>query len=86
MQADFVLGVQEYRLGHILSLSLCVCVCVYVCVCEHFQISSPLKPLGRLQPNFMCGPHGMDKRKFVQMVQGIYCIHLDLHCCQSLVN
>ena len=34
---------------------------------QHFQTS--LKPLGRLNPNFMCSLLGMGERKFVQMVQ-----------------
>ena len=70
------------RIGRPLS-SICtyvcmyVCVCVYVCVClslsvcvcEHFQSSSPQKPLGQLMSNFICSFHGMGERKFVQLVQ-----------------
>ena len=43
-------------------MCVCVCVCmymrVYVCMCvyQHFQTSSPLKPLGRLKPNFIMEP------------------------------
>ena len=35
---------------------------------QHFQTSSPLKPLGLLKPNFMWSLLGMGERKFVQMV------------------
>ena len=41
---------------------VCMCICVYtcvyvcMCVCQHFQTSSPLKPLGRLKPNFIVEP------------------------------
>ena len=44
----------------------------YVCVlyvCQHFQTSSPLKPLGRLKPNFIWSLLGTGERKFVQTVQ-----------------
>ena len=49
-------------------ICVCVCVCMYVClyvyacvyvwmcVCQHFQTYSPLKPLGRLKPNFIMEP------------------------------
>ena len=37
-------------------------------VCQHFQTSSPLKPLGRLKPNFICSLLGTGERKFVQTV------------------
>ena len=47
---------------------MCVCVCVCV-VCQHFQTSSPLKPLGRLKPNFIWSLLGTGERKFVQMIQ-----------------
>ena len=36
--------------------------------CQHFQTSSPLKPLGQLKPNFIWSLHGLGERKFVQMV------------------
>ena len=48
-------------------MGMYVCVCVYVC--QHFQTSSPLKPLGRLKPNFMWSLLGMGEQKFVQTVQ-----------------
>ena len=51
-----------YSIGRPLSS-----VCMYVC--QHFQTSSPLKPLGWLKPNFMWSLLGMGERKFVQMVQ-----------------
>ena len=37
---------------------VCTYACVYVCVCvcRHFQTPSPLKPLGRLKPNFIMEP------------------------------
>ena len=38
-------------------------------VCQHFQTSSPLKPLGRLKPNFIWSLLGTQEWKFVQMVQ-----------------
>ena len=44
------------------SVGMCV-------VCQHFQTSSPLKPLGRLKPNFIWSLLGMGELKFVQMVQ-----------------
>ena len=44
-----------------------MCVCMYVC--QHFQTFSPLKPLGRLKPNFIWSLLGMGERKFVQTVQ-----------------
>ena len=39
-------------------MCVCVCVCVFMCmyVCQHIQTSSPLKPLGRLKPNFIMEP------------------------------
>ena len=40
-------------------------MCVYVC--QHFQ-TSPLKPLGRLKPNFIWSLLGMGEWKFIQMV------------------
>ena len=40
---------------------------VRVC-CQYFQTSSPLKPLGRLKPNFSWRLLGTGERKFVQMV------------------
>ena len=51
-----------YSIGRPLSS-----VCLYVC--KHFQTSSPLKPLGRLKPNFMWSLLGMGERKCVQIVQ-----------------
>ena len=58
----------------ILSFTLlerCSVVRGYVClyVYQHFQTFSPLKPLGRLKPNFMWSLLGMGERKFVQTVQ-----------------
>ena len=47
-------------------------VCMCVCVCHHFQTSSPLKPLGRLKPNFIWSLPGTGERKFVQMVLVIW--------------
>ena len=41
---------------------------MYLC-CQHFETSSPLKPLGQLKPNFMWSLLGMGERKFVQTVQ-----------------
>ena len=42
-----------YSIGRPLSsVSVCVNVCMYY-ACQHFQTSSPLKPLGRLKPNFI---------------------------------
>ena len=38
-------------------------------VCQHFQTSSPLKPLGRLKPKFIWSLLRMGERKLVQMVQ-----------------
>ena len=35
-------------------------------VCQHFQTSSPLKPLGWLKPNFIWSLLGTGERKFVQ--------------------
>ena len=35
---------------------VCVCVCVCMYVCQHFQTSSPLKPLGQLKPHFIMEP------------------------------
>ena len=55
-----------YRIGSPLS-SICVCVCMCV-VCQHFQ-TSPLKPLGRLKPNFIWSLLGTGEQKFVQTVQ-----------------
>ena len=49
-----------------------VCMCVCVCVCHHFQTSSPLKPLGRLKPNFIWSLPGTGEQKFVQMVLVIW--------------
>ena len=40
-----------------------------MCVCQHFQTSSPLKPLDQLKPNFMWSLHGMREGKFIQIVQ-----------------
>ena len=40
---------------------------VGICVCKHFRTSSPLKPLGRLKPNFIWSLHGIEERKFVQI-------------------
>ena len=37
-------------------------------VCQRFQTSSPLKPLGRLKPNFMWSSLWMGEQKFLQMV------------------
>ena len=37
-------------------------------VCQHFQTSSPLKPLGRLKPNFIWSLLVIGERKFVQTV------------------
>ena len=37
-------------------------VCMYVC--QHFQTSSPLKPLGRLKPNSIWSLLGMVERNF----------------------
>ena len=54
----------DYSIGRHLS-SVCM---YYVCVCQHFQKSSPLKPLGRLKLNFMWSLLGMGERKFLQMV------------------
>ena len=43
-------------------------VCHPYVVCQHFQTSSPQKPLGRLKPNFMWSHLGTGERKFVQTV------------------
>ena len=43
-------------------------VCRTSSVCQHFQISSPQKPLGQLKPNFMWRLYGSGKRKFLQTV------------------
>ena len=37
-------------------------------MCQHFQTSSPQKPLGRLKPNFIWSLLGTGERKFVQTV------------------
>ena len=39
-----------------------------MCVCQHFQTSSPLKPLGWLNPNFIWSLLGTGEQKFVQTV------------------
>ena len=44
-----------------------VCMNVWIYMFQHFQTLSPLKPLGRLKPNFIRSLHGMGERKFVQM-------------------
>ena len=49
-----------------MCVGVCVCVCV---VCQHFQTSSPLKPLVRLKSNFIWSLLRMGERKFVQMFQ-----------------
>ena len=51
-----------YRIGRPLSS-----VCVYVC--QHFQTSSPQKPLGKSKSNFIWSLHGIGERKFVLLVQ-----------------
>ena len=48
---------------------MCVCVCVCVYVCQHFQTSSPQKPLGQSKSNFIWSLNGMGERKFIQLVQ-----------------
>ena len=37
-------------------------------VCQHFQTSSPQKPLGQLKPNFMWRLYGSGERKLLQTV------------------
>ena len=37
-------------------------------VCQHFQTSSPQKPLGQLKTNFICSLHRLGERKFLQTV------------------
>ena len=54
-----------YSIGRPLS-SLGMCVCVFG---QHFQMCSPLKPLGWMKPNFMWRLLGMGERKFIQTVQ-----------------
>ena len=41
---------------------------VRMCVCQHFQTSSPLKPLGWLKPKFIRSLLGTGERKFIQMI------------------
>ena len=41
-------------------------------VCQHFQTSSPLKPLGQLNSNFIWRLLRMGERKFVQMFLGTW--------------
>ena len=41
-------------------------------VCQHFQTSSPQKPLGHLKPNFMWRLYGSGERKFLQTVMVIW--------------
>ena len=47
---------------------LIVCMPPSYVVHRHVQISSPLKPLGQVKPNFILSLHGLGERKFVQMV------------------
>ena len=69
----FVSQTEHVLLAHLsrrLTGELIVCLrCLSYVVSQHFQTSSPLKPLGRLKPNFMWSLHGMGERKFVQTVQ-----------------
>ena len=54
----------------IVMVSLCrPYVCMYVCmyVCQHFQTSSPLKPLGTLKPNFMWSFLGMGRDSILRI-------------------
>ena len=59
-----------YSIGRPLS-SICMYVHVRVCsyVSQHFQTSSPLKPLGRLKPSSMWRLLGIEERNFVRTVQ-----------------
>ena len=49
----------------------CMYLCMYVCVCQHFQMSFPLKPLGRLKPNFIWSLLGTGERKLVQVTWSV---------------
>ena len=45
----------------------CVRACMYVCMST---FSTPLKPLGRLKPNFMWSLYGTGKRKLFKSYSG----------------
>ena len=49
-----------------------MCVYCVLCVCQHFQTSSPQKPLGQSKSNFIWSLHGIGERKTNMAAMPIY--------------